>query len=82
MERNMSVLKTVESLAIEAKKAARRLAFESTTRKNNVLLRMAEALRAQKDFIQTENGKDLSLGREKGLSSAMLDRLALTDKVM
>jgi glutamate-5-semialdehyde dehydrogenase len=78
----MSVLKTVESLAIEAKKAARRLAFESTTRKNNVLLRMAEALRAQKEFIQAENEKDLSMGREKGLSAAMLDRLALTDKVM
>jgi len=78
----MSVLKTVESLAIEAKKAARRLAFESTTRKNNVLLRMAEALRTQKDFIQAENEKDLDGGREKGLSAAMLDRLALTDKVM
>jgi glutamate-5-semialdehyde dehydrogenase len=78
----MSVLKIVESLAIEAKKAARRLAFESTTRKNNVLLRMAEALRRQKNFIQTENAKDLDVGREKGLSAAMLDRLALTDKVM
>lgn len=78
----MSVQKTVESLAIAAKKASRKLAFESTTRKNNVLLRMAEALVEQKEFIQAENKKDLMAGREKGLSAAMLDRLALTDKVI
>jgi glutamate-5-semialdehyde dehydrogenase len=78
----MSVQKTVESLAIAAKKAARRLAFESTPRKNNVLRRMAESLSSQKNFIQTENMKDLEAGREKGLSAAMLDRLALSDKVI
>ncbi len=82
MEKDMSVQNTVESLAISAKKAARKLAFESTTSKNNVLLRMAEALQEQKEFIQTENEKDLAAGREKGLSAAMLDRLALTDKVI
>jgi glutamate-5-semialdehyde dehydrogenase len=82
MVKYMSVQKTVESLAIAAKKASRKLAFESTTRKNNVLLRMTEALLGQKEFIQTENEKDLIAGREKGLSAAMLDRLALTDKVI
>jgi glutamate-5-semialdehyde dehydrogenase len=82
MVKYMSVQKTVESLAIAAKKASRKLAFESTTRKNNVLLRMTEALVGQKEFIQTENEKDLIAGREKGLSAAMLDRLALTDKVI
>ena len=82
MEREMSVQNTVESLAIAAKNAARKLAFESTTKKNNVLLRMAEALQEQKEFIQAENEKDLAAGREKGLSAAMLDRLALTDKVI
>jgi len=82
MGKDMSMQEIVESLAIEAKKAARKLAFESTTRKNNVLLRMAELLQEQKQFIQTENEKDLSAGREKGLSAAMLDRLALTDTVI
>lgn len=82
MEKNMSVQKTVELLAIAAKKAARTLAFESTTKKNNVLLRMADALRNQQEFIQAENEKDLIAGREKGLSAAMLDRLALTDNVI
>jgi glutamate-5-semialdehyde dehydrogenase len=82
MEKDMSVQKTVESIAIEAKKAARFLGFESTTRKNKVLLRMAEVLLEQKEFIQTENSKDLKAGEEKGLSAAMLDRLALTDNVI
>ena len=78
----MSVQKTVESLAVAAKKAARKLAFESTTRKNNVLLRMAEGLQQEKKFIQAANEKDLIAGRDKGLSAAMLDRLALSDKVV
>jgi glutamate-5-semialdehyde dehydrogenase len=47
-----------------------------------VLLRMAEALQEQKEYIQAENEKDLAKGREKGLSGAMLDRLALSDKVI
>ncbi|MFC1845185.1 glutamate-5-semialdehyde dehydrogenase [Thermodesulfobacteriota bacterium] len=78
----MSVQNTVESLAVAAKKAARKVASLSTTSKNNVLLRMAEALREQKEYIQAENDKDLQAGREKGLSAAMLDRLALSDEVI
>jgi glutamate-5-semialdehyde dehydrogenase len=78
----MSVQNTVESLAVAAKKAAREVASLSTHSKNNVLLRMGEALQAQKEYIQTENEKDLVAGRDKGLSAAMLDRLALTDKVI
>ncbi|MBW2466466.1 MAG: glutamate-5-semialdehyde dehydrogenase [Deltaproteobacteria bacterium] len=78
----MSVQNTVESLAVEAKKAAREVASLSTTSKNNVLLRMGEALQEQKEYIQAENEKDLAAGREKGLSAAMLDRLELSDKVI
>jgi glutamate-5-semialdehyde dehydrogenase len=36
----------------------------------------------RRDFIRTENDKDLEAGRKKGLSSAMLDRLNLSDKAM
>ena len=78
----MSVRNTVESLAVAARKAARDVASLSSTSKNNVLLRMAEALQEQKEYIQAENEKDLAKGREKGLSGAMLDRLALSDKVI
>ena len=78
----MSVQNTVESLAVAARKAARDVASLSTISKNNVLLRMGEALQEQKIYIQAENEKDLAAGREKGLSAAMLDRLALTDEVI
>jgi glutamate-5-semialdehyde dehydrogenase len=54
----------------------------STVQKNNVLGRMADALAAQKAYIQAENAKDLEAGKAKGLAAAMLDRLQLSDKVM
>ena len=73
---------TIQSMAREAKRAAQKMISLSTERKNRVLLRMADALVEKKDFIRQENEKDLVAGREKGLSSAMLDRLNLSDKVM
>ena len=73
---------TIQTMAIEAKRAARKLSSLSAERKNRVLLRMAVALMERRDFIRTENDKDLEAGRKKGLSSAMLDRLDLSDKAM
>lgn len=78
----MSMQETIQILAVQAKKAARTMASLSTDAKNNALLRMADALLEQKAYIQEENAKDLAVGREKGLSAAMLDRLELSDKVM
>jgi len=78
----MTIAKTIKNLAIEAKSAARQVAGLPTTSKNRVLLKMAEALIAQKALIQAENEKDLAAGRAKGLSAAILDRLALTGKTI
>jgi len=78
----MSIQETIRQMAMAAKKASRNMANLSTTAKNNALLKMAEALLRQKGYIQQENEKDLVAGRAKGLSAAMLDRLALTDKVI
>lgn len=78
----MSIQETVKYMAIQAKRASRGMASLSTRQKNSVLLRMAKALEDQKEFIAQENEKDLAAGREKGLSSAMLDRLHLSEKVM
>jgi len=78
----MSIQETIKQMAVAAKKASRNMANLSTTAKNNALLKMAEALLSQKAYIQQENEKDLVAGRAKGLSAAMLDRLALTDKVI
>ncbi|OGQ94501.1 MAG: glutamate-5-semialdehyde dehydrogenase [Deltaproteobacteria bacterium RIFOXYD12_FULL_57_12] len=78
----MTVRETIVTMAQQAKQAARRLAGLSGVQKDRVLLRMAEALQDRQEFIRAENKKDLDAGRDKGLSAAMLDRLALTDKVM
>ncbi len=78
----MSMMNSIQDMAAAAKQAARKVATLSTIAKNNVLLRMADALIEQRAYIQQENEKDLVAGREKGLSFAMLDRLSLTDKVM
>ncbi len=69
-------------MAKRARIAARTLVTLSTEAKNNVLLNMAAALDQQRAFIQKENTIDLAAGKEKGLSSAMLDRLELSDKVI
>ncbi len=72
----------IRYMAERAKKAARSLVNLSTEAKNNVLLQMAASINEKRDFIQTENQKDLLAGRKKGLSDAMLDRLELSDKVI
>jgi len=72
----------IKDMARRAKKAARTLVSLSTEAKNNVLLHMADTIDAKRAFIQSENQKDLTAGREKGLSAAMLDRLELSDTVI
>src|SRR5690554_6904150 len=57
--------------------AARAAAKLSEAEKNQVLQRMADAIRAGQDEILTVNRQDMAAGQEKGLSEAMLDRLAL-----
>ncbi len=78
----MTMHDTIRQLAVDCKQAARTLATLPTVVKNRVLAGMAEGIMAQRDFIRLENDKDLAAGRDKGLSSAMLDRLALSDKVI
>ncbi|MFH7320302.1 glutamate-5-semialdehyde dehydrogenase [Desulfurivibrio sp. D14AmB] len=78
----MSMEAEIRALAQETRRASRQVANLSTTVKDRVLMAMAEALVARKEFIQAENEKDLAAGRQKGLSAAMLDRLALSDKVL
>jgi len=78
----MTLERTVLELAQKAKKASTSLLSLSTETKNNVLLEVADLLLSEKAFLQGENQKDLQAGKEKGLSTAMLDRLHLTDSVI
>jgi glutamate-5-semialdehyde dehydrogenase len=60
--------------------AAKTLALLSTEEKNEALTRIAEALIKQKEWILQENEKDVALGKEQGLSPALIDRLQLTNE--
>lgn len=79
----MSEVQTlIAKMAKEAKKAAREVAKLSTTVKNDVLLRTAERIIEAREKLQEENEKDLIKAKDKGVTSAFIDRLRLSDKVI
>ncbi len=61
-----------------AKEAAYILADATTAAKNKALSLMADSLLAHKEDVLAANAKDIAKAREKGMSSAMIDRLTLT----
>lgn len=72
----------IEGMARKAKAASRFLGTTTTETRNRILQTVSDLLVSRKAEIQIANDKDLNAGRGKGLSSAMLDRLALTDEVI
>ena len=78
----MSVESLVVDLCRQAKEAGRFLSVAGTEQKNRMLLNLADLLMEHQKHLQSANAKDLEAGREAGLSSAMLDRLTLSDKVI
>lgn len=74
--------KTIIDICRRAKVGSYSLLAASTQDKNDILVKMADLLNKRKDFIQQENAKDISIAKEKGLSTAMLDRLSLSDEVV
>jgi glutamate-5-semialdehyde dehydrogenase len=73
----MSLKKDAILLGKKAREASRRLAQLSSEEKNRALRRMADRLLEQKELLLKENEKDLKQARKAGLSSALLDRIAL-----
>ncbi len=72
----------MQQLGQQARGASRVLTVTPTQQKNEALLNIATALETNADTLKAENAKDLEQGKANGLDSAMLDRLALTDKVI
>lgn len=68
----------ITALAQQAKAAARPLAAASADQKNAAILAIADALETATAELLAANDKDLLTAKEKGISSAMLDRLRLT----
>ncbi len=63
-----------------AKDAAFELATASTAQKNQALAIIADELEANSAAILVANAKDIELGREAGLTDALLDRLLLNEE--
>jgi len=72
----------MRGMGARARAAARAMARAPTAAKNAALKEIAAAIRKERATLQAENARDLEAGRAKGLDSAMLDRLALSDKAL
>ncbi|MFZ7945361.1 glutamate-5-semialdehyde dehydrogenase [Neobacillus sp. 19] len=66
--------------ARKLKKAAKQMGMLSAVEKNEALAKMADHLLTEKEWIISENSKDIAAGKENGLSSSLLDRLLLTEE--
>jgi len=78
----MSLKDEVLLIAQKAREASHALGNLPTTAKNSALEGMAEALLLSAGRLKEANALDLKGAREAGLSSAMIDRLTLSDAVI
>jgi glutamate-5-semialdehyde dehydrogenase len=73
----MGLREDIQQMGRQARRASRQLAVLPAEQKNAILRAMAQGLEAESGRIEVANREDLARGRERGLSDAMLDRLAL-----
>ncbi|MBM88765.1 MAG: glutamate-5-semialdehyde dehydrogenase [Gammaproteobacteria bacterium] len=69
----------VNKLGIQARAASREISKATTAEKNESLLATAEAINVNRTLLIQANKKDLEVGVEKGLETALMDRLELTE---
>jgi len=70
---------TIHQMGRQARAAAYKLAQLTSDEKNAILRAMAAAVRKATPELLAANALDLAAGQEKGLSTAMLDRLMLDE---
>lgn len=75
----MDLQEELEHIGKQARTASNALRSLSRSVKDAALRCIAADLCAQRDTLKVANARDLEAGKQKGLSSAMLDRLQLTD---
>ncbi len=73
----MTLIEQLTQLARGAKQASRQLSQLQTADKNAALEAMADALESNTEALRSANAKDMQVGRQLGLTPAMLDRLEL-----
>jgi len=76
----MEIAELMREIGERAKESASELASLPTKVKNDALLQMAETIEERRAEIKEANNIDIEAGKRAGLSSAMLDRLLLSDK--
>jgi len=76
----MDLAARVTDFARRAKQASAALAVSSEAQRNEALGQTAALLKKRAPQILEANARDMAAGREKGLSSAMLDRLLLNEQ--
>lgn len=76
----MDIKSYMQKLGQEARAASRHIARADTHVKNLALTTIAQAIRREKDALLKANQADVEAARSNGLDSAMLDRLALSEK--
>jgi glutamate-5-semialdehyde dehydrogenase len=74
---NTELFRQLNDMGRRARAAATALARATPAQKNAALTATAAQLRARRDAILAANARDMDGARERGLSAAMLDRLAL-----
>ena len=83
MNRNLNGTRNlIDTMAIQARKAAKKLALVSTAQKNEILRAIAASVRQSKNMIIAANAIDMEVAENKGLDAALLDRLLLNDERM
>jgi len=75
----MNVKDYIDTIVKDAKNASRVMATVSSSAKNAALEQIAHNLLNCKTTLMSENEKDIKAAEKEGLSSAMIDRLRLTD---
>ncbi len=79
-DQSADVAGLMEEVGRKARASAELLALAPSKAKDAALLAAAMTLRANVDDILDANARDMAFGREKGLTAAMLDRLALDEE--
>ncbi len=74
--------KDIINVAKNAKEASYKISNLTTERKNKALKKIAELIDKRRDYIKERNSIDLENAKKNNLSSAMIDRLTLSDKVI
>lgn len=76
----MSATTIISDIAKRARLAARTLSSSTGAERNQLLLNIADELEKNLDLILKANQLDMDAAKNTGISSALLDRLLLTDK--